>query len=111
MKVTRPVVLTVAIATGGVAAMLAGGSENSAAPQPQAQTTDISVPVATIASQPALSRGDTGWKYWPASGTPATSARRSQRPVPIESTEDDGGTRRAAITVVRFGVATTTVPK
>ncbi len=104
--------LTVAIAAGGVAALLAGRSENSVAPEPQAQTRtlDVPAPTADIAPKAALSRSDTNWKSWPASGTPGASARRSPRPELIESTEDDGA-RRAPITVVRFGVATTTVPK
>ncbi len=110
MKVARPVVLTVAIAAGGVAALLVGRAENSAAPQPQTQTTAVSVPAAPaeIALKPAPSRGDNGWKNWPAIGTAAASATRSERPEPIEASEDDGARR---VTVVRFGVATTAVPK
>ncbi len=89
MKAARLVVLTVAIAAGGVAAMLAGRSEKppevKTAPAPQIATTDVLVAKGDIAMGQTVSRGDVRWQEWPANAATGNFIRRSDRPNAIEA--------------------------
>jgi len=69
MKAARVVVLTVAIAAGGVAALLAGRSEKPPeikAEAPKFNTVDILVAKADIPRGQTLTSADFAWEAWPA---------------------------------------------
>jgi pilus assembly protein CpaB len=89
MKAARIVVLAVALGAGGLAAMLAGRSDNSAdvKPEPTAQlpTVDVLVAKSDIAMGQSLSAGDVQWQTWPASAASANFIRKTERPNAIES--------------------------
>jgi pilus assembly protein CpaB len=90
MKAARLVVLTVAIAAGGVAAMLAGRSEKppevKVAPAPKIATVDVLVAKSEIPMGHAISPGDVRWQEWPAEAASGASfIRRSDRPNAIEN--------------------------
>jgi pilus assembly protein CpaB len=88
MKAARIVVLTVAIAAGGVAAILAGRSEKPPEVKPDAApavaTLDILVAKADIAMGQALSPGDIQWQAWPAATATGNFIRRTDRPAAID---------------------------
>jgi len=89
MKAARVVVLTVALAAGGVAALLAGRSdkppENKPEAAPQMATVDILVAKNDIAMGQALSPGDIQWQPWPATTTGGNFIRKSDQPNAIDS--------------------------
>jgi len=89
MKAARLVVLTVAIAAGGVAAMLAGRSEKppevKTAPAPQIAMIDVLVAKGDIAMGQTVSPGDVRWQEWPANAATGNFIRRSDRPKAIEA--------------------------
>jgi pilus assembly protein CpaB len=89
MKAARLVVLTVAIAAGGVAAMLAGRTEKppqvKVAPVQQIATIDVLVAKGDIAMGQAVSPGDVRWQEWPANAATGNFIRRSDRPNAIEA--------------------------
>ena len=89
MKAARLVVLTVAIAAGGVAAMLAGRSEKppevKVAPTPKLATVDVLVAKSDIAMGQSITPGDVRWQEWPAAAASGNFIRRSDRPKAIES--------------------------
>ena len=89
MKAARLVVLTVAIAAGGVAAMLAGRSEKppevKTAPAPQIATVDVLVAKSDIGMGQTVSPGDVQWQEWPASAATGNFIRKSDRPNAIET--------------------------
>jgi pilus assembly protein CpaB len=89
MKAARLVVLTVAIAAGGVAAMLAGRSDKppevKVAPPPQIATVDILVAKADIAIGQVVSPDDMQWQEWPAAAATGNFIRRSDRSNAIET--------------------------
>ena len=89
MKAARLVVLTVAIAAGGVAAMLAGRTEKppevKVEPAPQIATIDILVAKTDIAMGQAVSPGDIQWQAWPAGTATGNFIRKSDRPGAIET--------------------------
>src|SRR5664279_2656130 len=88
MKAARLVVLTVAIAAGGVAAMLAGRSDKppevKTAPAPQIATVDILVAKADIGIGQVVSPDDMQWQEWPAAAATGNFIRRSDRSDAIE---------------------------
>ncbi len=88
MKAARLVVLTVAIAAGGVAALLAGRSEKPPAPKPQAvakpNTIDILVAKGNIPLGHRLTPGDVTWQAWPATTAAGNFIRKPDRPAAIE---------------------------
>src|SRR5664279_1837063 len=88
MKAARLVVLTVAIASGGVAAMLAGRSDKppevKVAPAPQIATVDILVAKADIGIGQVVSPDDMQWQEWPAAAATGNFIRRSDRSDAIE---------------------------
>lgn len=89
MKAARLVVLTVAIAAGGVAAMLAGRSEKPPEPKPEQQvqipSVDILVAKNDIALGATLSPGDIEWQTWPAAAQTGNFIKKTDRPDALES--------------------------
>ena len=88
MKAARLVVLTVALAAGGVAAMLAGRSAKQPAPKatPVAQlaTVDILVAKTDIPIGNKISPSDVAWQAWPENANTGNFIRRKQHPTAIE---------------------------
>jgi pilus assembly protein CpaB len=88
MKAARLVVLGVAVAAGGVAALLAGRSEKAPAPQPQQQakieTVDILVAKGDIAMGQTLSPQDMQWQAWPPETNISNAVRKKDQPDAIE---------------------------
>ena len=95
MKTARLVVLGVAVAAGGLAALLAQRSDPPPqAPQPAAQidTVEILVVKADIGMGHVVSPNDVQWQIWPTAAASPLFIRRSDRPgaiarVPIASGE------------------------
>ena len=88
MKAARVVVLTVALAAGGVAALLAGRSEKPKevkAAAPQMATVDILVAKSDISMGQALSAGDLQWQAWPATTSSGNFIRKTDQPNAIET--------------------------
>ena len=89
MKAARLVVLTVAVAAGGVAAMLAGRSEKppevKTAPAVQIATVDVLVAKSDIGMGQTVSPGDVQWQEWPANAATGNFIRKSDRPNAIET--------------------------
>jgi pilus assembly protein CpaB len=89
MKAARLVVLTVAVAAGGVAAMLAGRSEKppqvKTAPVIQIATVDVLVAKADISMGQTVSPDDMQWQEWPASTATGNFIRKSDRPNAIDT--------------------------
>ncbi|MEJ2624665.1 MAG: Flp pilus assembly protein CpaB [Pseudolabrys sp.] len=88
MKAARIVVLTVAIAAGGVAALLAGRSARQPAPKPapvvNADTVDVLVAKIDIGVGRKITPGDVAWQPWPAKANTGNFIRRKQHPNAIE---------------------------
>jgi len=88
MKAARLVVLTVAIAAGGVAAMLAGRSEKPPeTPAPvvvKPETVDILVAKANIGMGQTLGAGEMTWQAWPKEASAGNFIRKSDRPTALE---------------------------
>jgi pilus assembly protein CpaB len=84
MKAARVVVLTVALAAGGVAALLAGRSEKppevKTPEAPKMATVDILIAKNDIGMGQALSPADLQWQAWPADATTGNFIRKSDRP-------------------------------
>ena len=89
MKAARLVVLTVAIAAGGVAAMLAGRSEKppevKTEPAPKAVTVDVLVAKSDIAMGQTVTPADVQWQEWPISAAAGNFIRKNDRPKAIET--------------------------
>lgn len=89
MKAARLVVLTVAIAAGGIAALLAGRSEKPAETTPDVvvkpNTIDILVAKSNIPMGNSLSPADIEWQAWPATTAAGNFIRKPDRPNAIES--------------------------
>jgi pilus assembly protein CpaB len=87
MKAARLVVLGVAIAAGGLAALLAGGSDEPApAPKPvvQLDTVDVLVAQKDIGMGHAVSADDLRWQMWPTAAAGPNMIRKSDKPNAIE---------------------------
>jgi pilus assembly protein CpaB len=89
MKAARLVVLGVAIAAGGLAALLAGRSGEKPAPLPekpaaQLETTEILVAKSDIGAGTPVSAHDLEWKIWPTVSAGPHFIRKSDRPNAIE---------------------------
>jgi pilus assembly protein CpaB len=88
MKAARVVVLTVALAAGGVAALLAGRSEKppevKAPEAPKMATADILIAKNDIGMGQALSPADLQWQAWPADATTGNFIRKTDRPNAME---------------------------
>lgn len=86
MNTARLVVLGVAIAAGGLAALLAGGSNEPApapAPVVQLETVDVLVAEKDIPTGYAVSAGDLKWQMWPAASAGAM-IKKTNKPNAIE---------------------------
>jgi pilus assembly protein CpaB len=86
MKAARIVVLGIAVAAGGLAAVLAGRSDQAPAPAPVVQIETIQVLVAQkdIGMGMALAAQDLQWQTWPASASNPAFIRQNERPNAIE---------------------------
>jgi pilus assembly protein CpaB len=84
MNIARIVVLTIALAAGGVAAYLASGSDSKppapTEPVAQLQTVDVLVAKSDIGLGQTLTSSDMIWQSWPSSTTSSTFIRRHDRP-------------------------------
>ncbi len=84
MKPARIVVLVVALAAGGVAALLAGRSDPPApvtpAPVAQVDTVDVLVAANDIGLGHTVSAQDMRWQAWPTASASGQFLRRSNRP-------------------------------
>jgi pilus assembly protein CpaB len=86
MKGARIIVLTVALGAGGVAAMLAGRSDNSEQPK-QTQKVDsgeILVAKSSLPSGKTISPQDLEWQAWPATASSEAFIRKSKQPDAIK---------------------------
>jgi pilus assembly protein CpaB len=89
MKAARVVVLTVALAAGGVAALLAARSNKPSAPKPapvaQPATVDVLVAKTDIDLGKRITAQDVAWQAWPANVNTGTFIRRNDHPRAIQS--------------------------
>jgi pilus assembly protein CpaB len=88
MKAARLVVLGVAIAAGGLAALLASGSDDKpvelAKPAAPVEVVDILIAKSDIAMGQAVSAQDIGWQAWPAAAASPNFIRKSEKPNAID---------------------------
>ncbi len=87
MKAARLVVLGVAIAAGGLAALLAGGSDEQApapAPVVQLDTVDVLIAQKDIGMGHAVSPDDVKWQMWPTAAAGPNMIRKTDKPNAIE---------------------------
>jgi pilus assembly protein CpaB len=82
MKPARIIVLVVALAAGGIAALLASRSEPPPAPAPVAQveTTDVLVAGNDIGLGTSVQGSDLRWQVWPAASVSPFFIRKDDRP-------------------------------
>ena len=84
MKPARIVVLVIAIAAGGIAALLAGRSDPTppptAAPVPQLETVDVLIANIDIGMGHAVADNEMRWQTWPTAAAGANFIRKSDRP-------------------------------
>src|ERR1700736_3704844 len=83
MKPARLIVLFIAIAAGGIAAFLAGRSDQAPpppAPVAQLETAEVLVANAEIGMGSSVSNQDLRWQTWPAAAASASFVRKSDRP-------------------------------
>lgn len=88
MKAARLVVLTVALAAGGVAALLAGRSEPpppAKVEAPKVATVDVLVAKTDIELGKTISAQDMNWQPWPAEVATGTFIRRTDHPRALET--------------------------
>lgn len=83
MNTARIVVLTIAVAAGGVAAYLASGSDQPVVVQdqgPKLDTVDVLVAKSDIPMGQLVSAEDLQWQNWPAASASATFLRKDKQP-------------------------------
>src|SRR6201987_428733 len=83
MYPARIIVLIIALSAGGVAAYLASGSDNKAAPTApvaQLQTVDVLVAKSEIGLGQTVTPEDMQWQTWPAATASNSFIRRNERP-------------------------------
>jgi pilus assembly protein CpaB len=85
MKAARLIVLGVALAAGGAAAMLASGLRQPEAPEampppPPLATVDVLVAKTDLSTGQIVSSGDIGWQTWPAASANSTFIKKTDRP-------------------------------
>jgi pilus assembly protein CpaB len=84
MKPARIVVLVIAVAAGGVAALLAGRSDQPAPPAPVAlETTEVLIANGDIPIGNAVNASDLRWQLWPAAAAGSGFVRKNERPEAI----------------------------
>lgn len=88
MKAARLVVLGVALAAGGLAAILAGGGKEKSVPAPKVvvnlETTEILVAKSDIEAGSPVSEQALEWRMWPLASAGPNFIRKSDRPNAIE---------------------------
>lgn len=86
MKAARLIVLGVAVAAGGLAALLAGRGDRDAPPPPvtQLETVDVLVADSDIGQGTTVKPDQLRWQMWPAASAGANFVRKSDRPDAIE---------------------------
>jgi pilus assembly protein CpaB len=86
MKPARIIVLLIALVAGGIAALLAGRSDQPPPPAPVAQieTVDVLVAAADIGLGTTVSGPQLRWQTWPAGAANANFIRKNDRPDAIE---------------------------
>lgn len=86
MKTARVVVLTVALAAGGIAALLAGRADRHPKNKASHNTATIDVLVAKkdISPGDSMSPGDVQWQAWPSSAATGNFIRKKNRPNAID---------------------------
>jgi pilus assembly protein CpaB len=101
MKAARLVVLGIAVAAGGLAAILAGSYQSAPPPPPpsvvQVPTTDVLVAKKDLALGTALSAQDTEWLTWPDTA--------AQNPAYIRKTERPDAPQQLVGAIVRVPMA------
>jgi len=82
MNPARIIVLVIAVVAGGIAALLAGRSDQQPATAPIAslETTDVLVAGADIALGNTVSAANLRWQTWPAAAAGSSFVRKSDRP-------------------------------
>jgi len=99
MKAARIVVLAVAVAAGGLAALLAGRSEKSEAPPPEPvaklETTEVLVAKSDIGIGQSVGAGDVQWQSWPTAAASPYFIRKTDKPRAVE--ELSGSIARAPL--------------
>jgi len=86
MKAARLVVLGIAVAAGGLAAILAGGYESAPPPPPAPQiaTVDVLVAKSDLDIGTKLTGQEIEWQSWPETAVNPTLIRKNERPDAIE---------------------------
>jgi pilus assembly protein CpaB len=88
MKAARLVVLGIAVAAGGLAALLAGRSGDKSAPAPEPvvkfETVDVLVANTDLNAGTVLKPDEMRWQMWPAASAGASVIRKNDRPDAIE---------------------------
>lgn len=87
MKAARLVVLGVAVAAGGLAALLAGRSGETPPPPPpvtQIETVDVLVAAGDIGTGTAVTPAELRWQMWPVASAGPSFIRKTDRPDAIE---------------------------
>src|SRR5208282_5905338 len=90
MKAARLIVLGVALAAGGVAAMLASGSRQPEAPKapppppPAVATVDVLVAKTDLSAGQVVGAADVGWQAWPAASANSIFIKKTDRPDAIK---------------------------
>src|SRR6516162_2001304 len=85
MRRSRIMVLVIALAAGGLAAMLASGNRAPAPqapppPPPPLATTEVLVAKADLNTGQLINEGDLGWQTWPAASASSALVRKNDRP-------------------------------
>ena len=82
MKPARIIVLVIALAAGGMAALLAGRSERPTEPAPIAQldTTEVLVAASDIPLGSAVSAAELRWQSWPSASVTSNFVSKSSQP-------------------------------
>jgi pilus assembly protein CpaB len=78
MKAARLVVLGIALAAGGIAAVLASGNR-----QPQSDTVDVLVAKADLSGGQVIGEQDIGWQAWPTAAANPSFIKSAERPEAI----------------------------
>jgi pilus assembly protein CpaB len=86
MKAARLIVLGVAVAAGGLAALLAGRSGDKAPPPPvtNIETVDVLVANSDISQGSTVKPDELRWQMWPAASAGPNFIRKNDRPDAIE---------------------------
>jgi pilus assembly protein CpaB len=89
MKRSRIIVLVIALAAGGIAAMLASGNRTPEAPKapeapPPLATVEVLVAKTDLSTGQVVAEGDVGWQTWPAASATSSFIRKTDRPEAIK---------------------------